>query len=498
MKLRKLRVFESFINKLVINLVVIEMWKKGFLVLIIFLLSSCLVGATSFDVTITPIKDSILPGEQAEFSLTVTNNQNEEHHFGVSVKSDSWSPQSLIGGMRVPAKSSKTETLILSPTKFLSPGIHKIHVIVRDSTIGESVHKYPSVTSRVSIPTITQYLEIDPVVPLVDVPEKVDPRSELVVTINMKNRDLENSTKFLILLESKLIQEELDVTLDAGEKRTHSHSIKLDPKTASQKDILKVTFMVDKITLSPVIRKDFEVVGYAMVKEEKKLSGFFLRRTTQLIYFNDGNEPETRHVEVEATLLQSLFTKTEPSAFKIRKEGKNFLAWDLSFEPGETKIVTYTVNYIPLFLIITAIIIGVILYYLLRSPVVIRKEAFTTGVTEEGISEIKVLLHLKNRTDRSFEKAVLIDRIPDIVVVSKEVKPGTLPPTKVYRHEREGTVVKWKLGTIEKREERIISYKIKSKLAIIGGVRLPPALLKFYDEKANALTTKSNSYMVAY
>lgn len=474
------------------------MWKKGFLVLTIFFLSAYVVCATSFDVHITPIKDSILPGEQAEFSLMVTNNQKEEHHFGLTVKSDSWSPQSLIGGMRVPAKASKTQTLILSPTKFLFPGIHKIHVVVRDSITGESVHIYPAVASRVSIPTITQYLEIDPVVPLVNVPEKVDPRSELIVTINMKNRDLENSTSFLILLESNLIKEEVAVTLEAGEKRTLSYRIKLYPKTPPQKDILKVAFMIDKIKLSPVIRKDFEVVGYAMVKEEKALSGFFLKRTTQLIYFNDGNEPETRHIELEVSLLQSLFTKTEPQAFKIRKEGKSFLAWDLSFEPGETKVITYTVNYIPLSLIITAIIIGVILYYILRSPVVIRKEAFTVGTTEEGISEIKVLLHLKNRTDRSFEKAVLIERIPDIVVVSKEVRPGTLPPTKVYRHEREGIVVKWELGTIEKREERIISYKIKSKLAIIGGVRLPAALLKFYDEKANALTTKSNSYRVVH
>ena len=149
-------------------------------------------------------------------------------------------------------------------------------------------------------------------------------------------------------------------------------------------------------------------------------------------------------------------------------------------------------------MIISALIIGFIIYYLLRSPVVIRKEAFTVGITDEGISEIKVLLHLKNRTERKFEKAVLIDRIPDIVVVSKEIAPGTLPPTSVYRHEKEGTIVKWELGIIEKREERIISYRIKSKLAIIGGVRLPATLLKFYDNRANALATKSNTYRVAY
>lgn len=474
------------------------MLKKGFLVLVILLLSVSIACAASFDVTFEPIKDSILAGEQAEFALTVTNNQFDEHHFGITIKSDAWSAQSLIGGMRVPAKSSKTETLVLSPTKSLSPGIQRVHVIVRDSTIGESMHSYPSVSIKTDISTITQYLEIDPVVPLVDVPEKIDPRSEFIVTVNMKNRDAENTTKFTILLDSYLIDEEFSVDLEPMEKRTATYSIKLDPNTAPQKDLLKVTFMVDDIKLSPVIRRGLEIVGYAMVKEERSESGFFLKRTTKLTYFNDGNEPETRHVEAETSFLQSIFTKAEPKAFKIRKEGKEFLAWDLSFDPQETKTLTYTVDYIPLALIIAAIIIGTVLYYLLRSPIVIRKEAFTIGTSEGGISEIKVLLHLKNRTDRSFEKAVLVDRIPDIVVVSKEVKPGTLPPTTVYRHEKEGTIVKWNLGAIEKREERIISYKIKSKLAILGGVRLPSGLLKFYDDRANALTTKSNSYRVAY
>lgn len=474
------------------------MWKKRFLVLVIILISVSIACATSFDVSIEPIKDSILAGEQAEFALTVTNNQDDDHHFGITVKSDSWSAQSLIGGMRVPAKSSRTETLVLSPSKFLSPGIQKLHIIVRDSTIGESVHSYPSVNLKSAISTITQYLEIDPVVPLVDLPEKIDPRSEFIATINMKNRNTENLTKFTILLKSNLIDEEFPVELEPSEKRTATYSIRLDPNTPPQKDLLRVTFMVGETKLSPVITRNLEVVGYAMVKEERSESGFFLKKTVQLKYYNDGNEPETRHVEVETSLLQSIFTKTEPKAFKIRKQGKEFLAWDLSFEPQETRVITYTVNYIPLALIIIVIIIGVVLYYVLRSPVVVRKEAFTIGTTDEGISEIKVLLHLKNRTDRSFEKAVLVDRIPDIVVVSKEVKPGTLPPTKVYRHEKEGTVVKWELGAIEKREERIISYKIKSKLAIIGGVRLPPSLLKFFDDRANALTTKSNSYRVGY
>lgn len=477
------------------------MWKKGFSVfsvLVVFFLSAYIVCATSFDVNFIPIKDTILPGEQAEFLLTITNNQNEEHHFGITVKSDSWSPQSLVGGMRVPARAAKTETLILSPIQYVGPGIHKIHVIVRDSIIGESVHLYPSVTTRASIPTISQYLEIDPVVPLVDVADKIDPRSELIVTINMKSKNLENSTDFLIMFNSRLIQDEVDVTLEPGEKRTVTHSIRLDPKTFPQKDTLMVTFVADKKKLSPTIRKDFEVLGYAMIKEEKKVSGFFLKRTTQLTYFNDGNEPETKHVEFETSFLENLFTKSEPEASRIRKEGKNILAWDLRLKPDETKVVKYTTDYIPLSLIITAIIVGVILYYILRSPVVIRKEAFTVATSEEGISEIKVMLHLKNRTDRSFEKAVVVDRVPDIVVISKEVKLGTLPPTKVYRHEKEGTVVKWEIGKIEKREERIISYKIKSKLAIIGAVRLPSALLKFYDEKANALTTKSNTYLVAH
>ena len=158
--------------------------------------------------------------------------------------------------------------------------------------------------------------------------------------------------------------------------------------------------------------------------------------------------------------------------------------------------VTITKNFIPLFIVIIMLIAILILYYVFRSPLIIKKESGNLIKKEGGISEISVILHIKNRGKSKIEGIEVTEAIPRLVSVEREVSIGSLQPTKILRHEKRGTVVvKWSVNSLDVSEERVLSYKIKSKLPILGSFSLPAAAAVFkFDGKT--LTATSNRLIV--
>ena len=66
----------------------------------------------------------------------------------------------------------------------------------------------------------------------------------------------------------------------------------------------------------------------------------------------------------------------------------------------------------------------------------------------------------------------IVDKIPNIADLEKGLSIGTLHPTKILKHERKGTIIKWLIEQLDAGDERVISYKIKSHLSILGEFRL--------------------------
>ena len=117
----------------------------------------------------------------------------------------------------------------------------------------------------------------------------------------------------------------------------------------------------------------------------------------------------------------------------------------------------------------------------------IRKEVAVIGIEEGGISDLKVILHVKNRTGKNFDRITIVDKIPTIATVLKTTEVGSLTPTKITQT-KEGILVKWELEKLEKYEEMVFSYTIKSRLSILGGLRLPQATARFFHENKERRT----------
>ena len=444
---------------------------------------------------------SIRPDEQAVFRLTIVNNGDMVDTFRLRLENVEWNVLSsplydYFGGMDIPAGSSKTTTLLLSPAEPLPVGSHRVQLRVESATgIVRRVEMLVQLKSP--IPSIRDYLAT--VGRIVQISPQLNPSNPALVLINLENRNPKNISALGIKLQSNLINQETVVALGPLEKKIVRLTAELDPRTQPQQDLLSVTFTAEGQPLSPAIRESYEIIGYSNIKETKlpETTGF-LAKTQETAFFNDGNVVGQKTYEQESNILREIFTRSEPDSFRVSRNGRSYLSWSLSIPPGETATVTVTESYVPLFVVL--VILGIIAlgYYITRSPVVIRKESTIVGLSEGGISEVKVVLHVKNRVSGNFKDVRINDRVPHIAQVIKEFEVGTLNPTKVFKHSREGTVLLWHIDRLEKFEERIISYTIKSKLSIIGGFRLPRAVMKFKDKKGKERATRSNVQSVVH
>ncbi len=470
------------------------MLKRGALAVLLLVLFSA--GVSAFTVTTSPVYSTILPGEQALFEVTIKNTGASEDTFRLFVSDITWNTQTqplsdFFGGMKILPGETRTTTLMVQPELQKPYGPHNVALSVRSQNTGEIT----SVDLRVSIvspkPHIRDYLAA--VSRIVSIPAQIDPRQSFDVKVNLQNRNPKNISDLIITFRSDLINEQVETSLGPLETKTVSIPLKLDDLTPPQEDVLRVSLTVDGETLQPEIEEKFAVIGYSeIVKEEAQPEKGFLKTTRKTTYFNDGNIEAQHEASVKTNIFRKIFTSTSPDYFVISKPDGQYLAWQLKLKPQESLIVEVTENYTPLFILVVTFVAVALLYYLFRSPVTIKKEAAVIGLREGGISELRVLLHIRNRSKKPVEQLTIADRIPKIAEMDKELEVGTIKPSKIFQHGKEGTVIKWEIDDLEKYEERMLSYKLKSKLSILGGFRLPSALLKFHTERGKERTTRSN------
>ena len=85
---------------------------------------------------------------------------------------------------------------------------------------------------------------------------------------------------------------------------------------------------------------------------------------------------------------------------------------------------------------------------------------------------IGIQLALKNKTGKKQKNITLEDYVPVPLVVSREF--GTMSPTAI-RKQKDKLALTWKFEELQPKEERMLSYKMKSKLEVDGKIGIPAA-----------------------
>ena len=451
---------------------------KIFLILVsVFLLLLNFAHAASFDVKVTPVKDKIVVDDVAEFNVSIQSNLDTDEEFTIKKAGyPFWDmyikPLQNPITLKVPAHSLASLKLFVDPLYITSVDTYTLDTGIVLQRTGEEQKVPITIGIKSTEPLISGYRPTVLASSSIS-PEKIDPRGQITIKVVLNNQNLINYSNLTIKIDSNLFKDELHYPLGPEEEKTIELTKKLDGMTPPQQDRLVVAiFKDDRIIVNPIV-KEFEVKEYATQEDIPKEQSFLKIRKGIKVASN--NPDYTVAIKIEITPFKNLFLTSSPRSETIKENGKLYLAWKVKLDKDKTMVVYTTENYRPIVVIVALTIAAIVLYFLFRSPLIVRKGIANVGMSEGGVSEAKVVVRVKNRSSKQITNIDVMDNLPHIAHVEKELAIGSMQPHALLKHPKGGIIIKWIIETLEPGDERVLSYRMKSRLSILGEFNLPAA-----------------------
>jgi hypothetical protein len=464
-----------------------------FLPLVLALLVLAGVQASAFTYSVEVLGNTITTTEEANFKIIIENTGNYEDFFTISTSDVNWllsaNPESGIIG----AGDEMEFIATLKPKPFLMEGrTYFIPVTIASEKTNFYYEDVKNFAVYIISPDMKGIIYAPTVTPTISIDKKVDPREKVSVLVRLWNRNPRNLEDMKVMVDGEIFSKEYTTSLLPLEDKMNQILLEISPETVpgTRELTLNLFFEGEKIAEST---SQYEIIGYADLKESSSKSRFLCRIKQDFNIVNDGNEKGIAEKKFSINFFQRMFTKFTPEAVKEKgDDGKTYYVITKELNPRQEIRMSMVNNYRPLVIIIMLIIAGVIMYYLLRSPLVIIKNADPLGKTSDGLSEIKVSVYLKNRSGKPLANLRVVDLVPHIAEIERKARLGSMEPIHVGKSGK-GTVAKWEMNELEPYEERIITYRIKSKLTLVGGINLPSAKARFEASQGKERVTYSNS-----
>ncbi|MFH1211929.1 MAG: hypothetical protein V1659_03285 [Candidatus Woesearchaeota archaeon] len=464
--------------------------KPAKIIIPVFLLLLCAIPVLGFDVFLTPVDVNIHLGEFATFEVFVQNSGNTDDYIQVFTADPNWIVLSP-NGITVPANSSVKENLTIMPKSDVLIGPHGIIMNFRSSRTGKLRQTTEMVNLLPISPFGTGY--IPNVVLGADFSERADPRDKFSIDVLLRNKNNQELKNITLRVYSELFGEEHLIDLGSLEEKTITLVFDINDIETPGVYNLYIWVLSEGITVTE-LKESFEVIGYSDIEGSVEEQDSFFKTKDIITFVNNGNDKASKQYKRVANFIVRLFQKSDPKPEIVSEDGRHYAVW--SFELGSLESVSITVeeNYRVLFYIGVAIVAILIAYYIFRSPVVLSKRAELLSRSDGGHSDIKVYIHARNRSGMKINMLKISDRISVIAQLVEDKHVGSVGPSKVIKHSARGTLLRWDVSHMEPYEERIITYKIRTKLGIVGGIVFKPAVVRFETAKGKERVAKSNSY----
>lgn len=458
------------------------------LLVIISLFSISTLAQT--DIIVNTINNNVKISESAEFQVSITNNLNIKQRYSIYSlqSSQGWNvaPQPLQDRVVElgPGKSRTIDIKALALENF-NPGIYFVHLTVegdRGDTKTLPLKIYLSPQKPVDyLPSIKINVDMD---------EKINPRKAVPIKIFLENRNPLDMKDLIVKIQSDIPEFAIQSTihLPSLEKKTVEFTI-VPNKHQQPKEYTLFFVFEHKGDVAKVVEKKIEILSllpeFEIQAQEDMIN---LKKFMQFTISNPGNVKNTQEVKYPISFFSSLFTSQEVKSINDER----YMIWNLELRPDEQVTLNANINYRILIYILTAILFVLLFYWAVKLPIAIKKKASTRkAVHEETLSQIKITLEVKNTSNKPIKNVTVVDIVPAIANVEKTLELGTLRPSDI-KHQRNGTKVTWTLAQLDAYEHRLITYKIKAKLNILGTFSLPRGMVEF-SKKDNKKLNKAYS-----
>ncbi len=460
--------------------------KKYGLIAVVLLFFMIFTTSVFADIEVISVKDTITTSETAKFDVKITNEDSETHTYFLNVPMFSkWSsfynfPRE---GLELKPGMVYEFDVKLNPMD-ATPNIYELYFSVsrEDKVSYENNFKvfvYPS-----------KPVQYGPSISLVaDMKDTIDPQDEQIINLDVRNNNPLNYEQLKISLKSDVneFNKEQIIKLAPNDRKTIQFEVKPNKFMNPGRYLLFFTAGVGDETYQ-VLEKFIQVSekenDFNVELEEK--SGFFIVKEKIKIH-NPGNIKNTQLVKYEANFFDRIITSSEGSDMQTI-DGDLYFTWDVTLSPDEEKYIEIRTNYVWPIIVMILILAGILFYFkYIRKPVVAIKSLTKVDFDKGSITGGKLSLTIKNTSDKEITNINIVDRLPKLMTYKEGEGFETLKPS-FMKNKKGEMLLKWYISQLDPKEERIITYGIKSNLNIVGEVTIMPTQITYeVNDKADAV-----------
>ena len=463
----------------------------GIVCIFTILLSS--LGLAQTQISSSVISNVVAPGQVAEFEITITNNAEDFQTYNLFSFTQGWSvdPSPLSDRIieNIAPGMSYTTQIRAVPQSGLTPGIYYVQVQI-DGSLEETY----SVPLKAYVRSETPLDYLPSIIVTVDMDDVIDPTEVQSILLHLENRNVLDLTGLEVEIQSEMPEFNVNRVIDLAplEKKTLEFTIDPNPFSQPKEYYLFFVFRRDGETVKVLDQKieiETNIPTFDLVSQKETI---FLKTFQSLTVTNEGNVRNTQEILYPINIFSSLFVSSDDSTI-TKVDGKRYLSWEAELAPQETITLHVTYQYRVLLYMLLVLVAFLIFYYVVRSPISLRKGVVTTKSRDGSIAEIKIALDVRNVSKHPLKDVEVTEFLPGITNLHNDVDLGTLKPHAISSTKR-GKKVVWKLAEVEALEHRIITYKIKPKLNVLGTLEFPRAFCTFKKGKGKKSKAYSNVF----
>ena len=456
--------------------------KKLIFFLLIFIALLKFADAAGVSVKTNIVQDVALPGTPAIFDVEITNN-GARGEVKAIVTDFKWRKESNYGFYTIDGGGTIKDTFKFFSIGDLAPGKYSVNVRIYATRDPEDYVDQNFIIDVVSYGNLLDArLDYNP--------RGLNPNKENLVTlklINAYNIELNNIN---VKLRSEVINKDFATNIGRKETKELPFSVELGNVKEGDYEVNVFSLVDDKIVMNAT--RKIKIASHSDIRENKKEEFSFLVKTSEISRVNDGNTVSKEVYSKTLSSFENLFTRLSPEPTKVEKLGGAYkYEWQFTLNPSDSYFISAKTNYgKPILTLALIALLIYLVYKMANAGLRITKKVLLLKSQEGHIVGLKVLLVLKN-TSSTIRNIRLTDNIPGLLELPHEY--GTLKPSST-KSGIAGSVVSWDIPELLKGEERVIAYKMKSKVTGLGKLTIPRALCRYKDKMGKIYIVKSNPF----
>jgi hypothetical protein len=413
-------------------------------------------------------KDTIFQGGDAEFYITINNNQEFEDTFRFVKPFVYWSWDMEAEAVNVVQGNSEKVLVKLTPSANKDPGDYGVMLNIVSRT-DDDVRSEEFL--EIKIVSFEQVLNTN-----VELPDSINPNKEHLFRVNLDNTYDISLEDVVLVLESDYFEKELNFSIKPHGEIDLEFPVSFEGTVNEGENPLFLRFysndnLIYEFEETMHIGYFTEVSGVGAPED-----GFLYDKET-LVRTNTGNVVSHEVYTKGISWFTKYFTTTNPDPDVISKQDGGYLyTWSFDLEPDESKTIVIETSYRAfVFWLIVAILVIAFLIYWFRRDLSLNKKIVSVKKGEHGYYILNVMLTLKNKTLKNIKNVKVMDRLGGRV---ESATPYGLYNSNIYKSDSgKSTKIIWSIPNVGKRENIVLRYTMKYKPYIIKSV--PPAVAKY-------------------